>query len=195
MRNPPLILVVDDDENFMEIITTKLKASGFETASAETAEKGIAEAARLLPDLVLMDIQLSSGPPGTEVALTIKENPETQNLKIAFLTNFKDPFPGMSGTRDEITKELGMEDFLDKTSDLDALVERVRGILERGAPAPTEQNTIAETPPPEMPAEIIPEMQSTQVPQENEQTPVPEPVAQNVDVALDPEQNTEGTAS
>ena len=136
MRNPPLILVVDDDENFSEIITTKLKASGFETAVAATAEKGIEEAARLTPDLILMDIQLASGPPGTEVALTIKENPETQNMKIAFLTNFKDPFPGMSGTRDEITKELGMEDFLDKTSDLNTLVEKVRAILDRGAAPP-----------------------------------------------------------
>ncbi len=133
MRNPPLILVVDDDENFSEIITTKLKASGFETAAAATAEKGIAEAARLLPDLILMDIQLASGPPGTEVALTIKENPETEHVKIAFLTNYKDPFPGMSGTPDEITQELGMDDFLDKTSDLNALVEKIRAILGRSA--------------------------------------------------------------
>ncbi len=153
MRTSPLILIVDDDENFCEIITTKLKASGFETAVANTAEAGITEAARLLPDLVLMDIQIGSGPPGTEIALTIKEHPETENLKIAFLTNFKDPFPGMTGTRDEITKELGMEDFLDKTSDLDTLVERVQTILDLGSPEHLESPPLravpgpAETPP------------------------------------------------
>ena len=37
MREKPLILVVDDEANLLEIITTKLAASGFEPVVAYNA--------------------------------------------------------------------------------------------------------------------------------------------------------------
>ncbi|MEK7146781.1 MAG: response regulator [Patescibacteria group bacterium] len=130
MREPPLILIVDDEASFQEIISLKLKSVGFEIALASNEAQAISQAAKLMPDLILMDIHLQ-GPTGTDAALAIKQNPKTKDLKIAFLTNLKEPWPGISGDQKNIAKTLGMEDFLDKTEDLDVLVEKIKGILKR----------------------------------------------------------------
>lgn len=128
MRDRPLILLVDDEANFLEIMSMKLGASGFDVFIAHDAEGAIAEAKKLQPDLILMDIHMP-GETGTDAALALKQAPETTKIKIAFLTSLKDPWPRTSVGRDAITTEIGVDDFIDKTEDLDAIVARVREIL------------------------------------------------------------------
>lgn len=132
MREKPLILLVDDEENFLEIMSAKLDASGFETARAHNETEALEQAERLLPDMILMDIHMP-GATGTDAALAIKQNPKLQGMKIAFLTSLKDPWPAIKGERDKVSQELGMEDFFEKTEDLDTLVDKVRAVLMRGA--------------------------------------------------------------
>ena len=128
MRNPPLILVVDDEESFREIMSIKLKASGFEVATVASGEEALIAAEKILPDLILMDIHMG-GMPGTEAAMALKQNLKTKDLKIAFLSSLNDPWPAMSGEKNDVSKELGMEAFLDKGMDLDELIKKVRNIL------------------------------------------------------------------
>jgi CheY-like chemotaxis protein len=128
MREKPLILIVDDEINLLEIISTKLAASGFEPVVAYNAKEAIDAAVKLHPDLILMDIHMP-GETGTDAALAIKQNPKTQDIRIAFLSNLKDPWPSIMGDKKEVSKEMGLEDFIDKTADLDAIVARVREIL------------------------------------------------------------------
>ncbi len=135
MREKPLILITDDEANFREIISTKLKAAGFDCVLAKNAKEAIAKSAELLPDLILLDIRMPPGQTGIEAALAIQDNPATKDVKIAFLTNQKDPWPGMSGSRKDVSAELGFQDFLDKDQDLNLLEARVREILE-GIPRP-----------------------------------------------------------
>jgi CheY-like chemotaxis protein len=128
MREKPLILMVDDEQDFLDIFSTKLSASGFETAIAHGPQEALAIIPQLRPDLVLMDIQMPGGT-GTDTALTLKQNPATRNIKIAFLSSMKDPWPRTIASREDLAKELGMEDFIDKGSDLDAVTAKVRAIL------------------------------------------------------------------
>ena len=136
MRMRPLLLLVDDDKDFGEIMTTQLKAGGFDVEVARTQEEAIAKAQSVSPDLVLMDIFLSSSVRGTDVAFLLKQDPKTQNLKIAFLSSMKDPWPGIVGEKRDVSRDLGMEDFIDKTEDLNAITEKIRKVLARPAAAP-----------------------------------------------------------
>ncbi|RMD60273.1 response regulator [Candidatus Parcubacteria bacterium] len=130
MRAQPLILIVDDEKNFLEIMSVKLKASGFAVETARDKETAIKKAKELKPDLILMDIHLG-GEDGTEVALTIKQDPDTKDAKVAFLTALKEPWPAISGESEAVAKELGMDEFLEKSEDLDVLVEKIQGILQQ----------------------------------------------------------------
>lgn len=129
-REKPLILVVDDEKDLREIVALKLNASGFETITAADAKEAVAAAKASHPDLVLMDIHMP-GESGTDAALEIKQNSETKDIKVAFLSNLKDPWPRTTPARDDLAKSLGMEDFIDKTEDLDLTVAKVKEILAR----------------------------------------------------------------
>lgn len=125
-----MILVVDDERDLREIMALKLSASGFDTITAADAKEAVAKALESAPDLILMDIHMP-GESGTDAALEIKQNPQTKNIKIAFLSNLKDPWPRTTPARDDLAKSLGMEDFIDKTEDLDVTVNKVKAILSR----------------------------------------------------------------
>ena len=135
MRTKPLILIVDDENNFLEIMTAKLKATGFDTATAKNGKEAMKIASEPLPDLILMDIHMP-GETGTDVALAIKQDSNTKNLKIAFLTNLKEPWPAVAGDREKVAQELGMEDFLEKTEDLNVLVQKIQALLTENAETP-----------------------------------------------------------
>jgi CheY-like chemotaxis protein len=130
MHTPPLILVVDDEKDLLEIASIKLQASGYATVVAYNAREAVDAARKLHPDLILMDIRMP-GESGTDAALEIKQMPETKDIKIVFLSSLKDPWPGTKGARDDVTKAIGMEDFIDKTADLNIMVKKVQEVLAR----------------------------------------------------------------
>jgi CheY-like chemotaxis protein len=130
MRQKPLILVVDDEHDLLEIMSTKLSASGFDAVVAYNATEAVDAAKKLHPDLILMDINMP-GATGTDAALSIKQDSAMKDIKIAFLSAVKDPWPRTWSDRDKLAKELGMEDYIDKTGDLNAIVAKVREILAR----------------------------------------------------------------
>ena len=130
MREKPLILVVDDEQDLREVMSIKLNASGFDAAVAGDAKEAVAAAKTMHPDLILMVIHMPNVS-GTDAALEIKQDPETKDIKIAFLSNLKDPWFQTAVPRNDLAKSLGMEDFIDKTEDLDVTVSKVREILAR----------------------------------------------------------------
>ena len=138
MRAKPLILVVDDEEDFRDIFSTKLKTVGYDVATAKNEEEAIKKSVELLPDLILMDIFMPGGATGTDIALNIKQNPATKDLKVAFLTNLREPWPAISGDHRNVSRELGMEDFLEKTADLEETVRKIKEILARGNQPPVD---------------------------------------------------------
>ena len=58
MREPPLILVVDDVADNVEILQLRLESQGYEVIAAADGEAGLAAIRDKLPDLVLLDIMM-----------------------------------------------------------------------------------------------------------------------------------------
>lgn len=127
-REKPLILVVDDDNDFRDATSEVLTAAGFDVVSAASGAEGVRKSDELMPDLILMDIKMP-GVSGVDAALEIKQNPKTKNLKIVFLSGLSNPWPALIGDRAAIAKELGMEDYIDKTEEPARIVEKVKGFL------------------------------------------------------------------
>ena len=136
MRSQPLILITDDDVGFQEIVGTKLKRSGFLVAEAHDGTEAVEKAANLHPDLILMDINMP-GENGTEAVLDLENNPETKDIKILFLTSQNDPWPAAKGGPKGLAREIGASDFINKSEDLERVVEKVREFLSATKPAAT----------------------------------------------------------
>lgn len=128
MRAQPLILIADDDAGFQEIISAKLKRKGFLVAEAHDGAEAVEKAENLHPDLILMDINMPSET-GTEAVLDLMKNPETKDIKIAFLTSLDKPWPGLKGEEEKVAKELGAQEFISKTEDLDEIGEKIKSML------------------------------------------------------------------
>ena len=128
MHTPPLILIADDSPDFQEILSEKLKASGFSVSIARDGKEAVERATTLHPDLVLMDINMPNEN-GTEAVLDIKRSPEARDIKIVFFTSLDDPWPAVKGKNEALAEELGAAEFIKKSEDLSEIVENIKRIL------------------------------------------------------------------
>lgn len=79
------ILIVDDDREMVELIELFLSNAGFATLSAFSGEEALEKTFQEKPDLILLDIMMPKID-GWEVLRRIKNDPEAQNIPVAFIT-------------------------------------------------------------------------------------------------------------
>jgi DNA-binding response OmpR family regulator len=119
-REVPCVLVVDDDPATRRLVSIWLEERGFSVHEAPDAESGLREAARLSPDIVLLDWRLpdESGP-----SVCRRLNDAVPRPAIAMLTGLDDP-------RDrDAARKAGADDFFVKGIDPDTLAGRLRGLI------------------------------------------------------------------
>ena len=80
-----LILVVEDDEANMELVTRFLKRAGHRVLFATDGAEGVRSAIKHIPDLIVLDLGLP-GLDGWEAAQLIRGNPPTAHIPIIALT-------------------------------------------------------------------------------------------------------------
>ncbi len=81
------ILVVEDTEDNRQILRDVLSDAGFDLIEAGDGEEGVRMAAKFLPDLVLMDIQLPVVD-GYEATRRIKADPALRHIPIIAVTSY-----------------------------------------------------------------------------------------------------------
>ncbi len=122
MRDPALILVVDDSESNRDILEMRLRASGYAVIHAVDGEDALAVAARELPDLILLDVMMPKLD-GFEVCRRLKGNPALPFMPIILVT-------AKSDSKDVVTGlDAGGDEYIAKPIDQAALLARVRSIL------------------------------------------------------------------
>ena len=113
------ILIVEDNANNRNLLLDVLSFHGYEVSAASDGQEGVNLARKMLPDLVLMDIQMP-GMDGMTAGGILKGDPATKGLKIIALTSF--------AMRGDLEKFLaaGFDGYLSKpisTRDLPDLVK------------------------------------------------------------------------
>ena len=81
------VLVVDDDEDFLEELTTVLSGSGYKTVVVSDPLIAADEVYRTRPNVVLVDIKMP-GKSGLEVAYDIKRTPGTTHIPVVAMSAF-----------------------------------------------------------------------------------------------------------
>ncbi len=79
------ILVVDDEPDVLLLLGERLSKAGYDVIKASGGQEAIELAQKESPDLVILDIAMP-GMDGSEVANTLRAQPETQGTPIIFLT-------------------------------------------------------------------------------------------------------------
>ncbi|HUC88598.1 MAG TPA: response regulator [Candidatus Paceibacterota bacterium] len=124
---PKHILIIDDDMVSRRLFGSLLGRAGYEVIYAKDGDEGREVARRLHPDLILLDINMSSGPDGYKTANSIKNEPNSPaaDIPIVFLTNADLPIEMLKWMKD-----FGVTDYIHKGVTNEEFVERVKKILD-----------------------------------------------------------------
>jgi adenylate cyclase len=122
MNNPPRILVVDDNATNRDILTTRLKAHGYEALQAADGEEALAAVKQHRPDLILLDVMMPKLD-GIETCRRLKGDDTLPFLPIILVTARVDSKDIVAGL------EAGADEYLTKPVDQAALIARVRSVL------------------------------------------------------------------
>ena len=116
-----MILVVDDDPDFVEITTTILEENGYQTMSAASGTEALNAMRQAKPDVVLLDIMMSTVLDGLSVSEEMQADPELKDLPIIMVSSITDtehaavfPTDGYVHMDAWITKPVKPEDLLKK---------------------------------------------------------------------------------
>ncbi|MDO8495625.1 MAG: response regulator [bacterium] len=122
------ILLVDDDKDLRDIMATKLKAAGYVVFEAENGEDGLAKAMELMPDLLILDINMPKLN-GMEMFSKLKADTNLGRLKVVFLTSYGEPQAEAAWLDKKFAKEIGAIGYIRKTDDLDKIVKFVSSLM------------------------------------------------------------------
>ena len=122
MREPPLILVVDDVPDNVEVLQMRLESQGYEVATAGDGIEALEKTRALEPDLVLLDIMMPKMD-GIGVVKRLKADPSLPFIPVILVTAKADASDVIAGL------ESGGDDYLTKPVDHAALSARVRAML------------------------------------------------------------------
>ena len=118
------ILVVDDENDFAELVSFNLKSRGHEVLTAASGMDALTHAQRLLPDVIVLDVMMP-GIDGFSICGVLRNQPVTKAIPVIMYTALTGQIARLNGL------EAGADDYLTKPLKMQELVTRVEKLLER----------------------------------------------------------------
>jgi CheY-like chemotaxis protein len=121
-NTPQTVLVVDNLEDVRSLIGVLLARRGYRVAEADGGEQAVAEARRVVPDLILMDLKMPGGMDGVAAAQAIRGDVGLRGVPIVAVTGDNTEYCKLKA------REAGFNDYLVKpfeVGELDEVLERL----------------------------------------------------------------------
>ena len=129
MTKKAKILLIDDDDDFVEATTIVLESKPYEVIVANEGEAGLRRARGEKPDLIILDI-IMPVKDGFTAAEEFKKDPELCKIPIIMLTSYSE-----KGGETSIAASRGLtldtEDYIDKPVKPEELLQRVEKQLRK----------------------------------------------------------------
>ena len=115
------VLVIEDNEDNMELITFILESNGYQTLKAETGQQGFELTLQERPDFIILDIQLPDIL-GTEVLRMIRDSEVGDSIPIISMTSY-----AMAGDREKLLAA-GCDGYIEKPIDPLSVMDQIKKI-------------------------------------------------------------------
>lgn len=115
------ILVVDDEQNILDIVSAYLEKEGFEYRTAQDGRTGLKTAQRFKPDIIVLDIMLPEMD-GMELLTRLRRESNVYVIMLTAKTEETDKIVGLS---------VGADDYLTKPFSPRELMARIKAALRR----------------------------------------------------------------
>lgn len=127
------ILIVDDDLDLTKALQTILESQQYTVVTAVDGKEGMEKIKTDEPDLVILDVMMSTWQDGFEMSRELKKDPKLKDIPILMLTALKDrtgiDFKSTAGD----PTWLPVDGFLDKPVEPQTLLAEVEKLLSRKA--------------------------------------------------------------
>jgi twitching motility two-component system response regulator PilH len=116
------ILLIDDEPDFVDTLSLRLQANGYDVIGALSGEKGIEVARNQRVDVILLDI-IMPDMNGFEVLKKLQEDEKTRQIPVVVLSNAGDTKFIFEAER------LGARDYVLKTADSTEMLDSIERVL------------------------------------------------------------------
>lgn len=117
------ILLVDDEQDILEILSYNLEKEGYLVYTAKNGNEGIAKAKEIIPDLILLDVMMPEKD-GIETCQEMRQIKELQKTLIVFLSARSEEFSQLAGF------DAGANDYIVKLIKPKVLISKVNALLQ-----------------------------------------------------------------
>jgi CheY-like chemotaxis protein len=127
------ILIVDDDQDIRDSLQSILEGQQYTVVTAADRTEGMKRVSAEKPDLVILDLMMSTWQDGFEMARALKKDPQFKNMPLLMLTGVKDKtgidFKSAAGD----PTWCPVDGFLEKPVGPDVLLQEVAKLLSKKA--------------------------------------------------------------
>jgi CheY-like chemotaxis protein len=124
------IMVVDDDPGIRDSLQTIL-SSRYNVITAADREEGMEKIKTEKPDLLILDIMMSSWLDGLDLSKMLKEDPQFKNMPIVMLTGIKEKTTFDFKPRADGPDWCSVDAYLDKPVEPDMLIAQIEKLLSK----------------------------------------------------------------
>ncbi len=117
------ILLIDDEQDILEILSYNLEKEGYEVSTATNGTEGIEKAKEIIPDLILLDVMMPEKD-GIETCQDLRKIKELQKTLIVFLSARSEEFSQLAGF------QAGANDYIVKIIKPKVLISKVNALLQ-----------------------------------------------------------------
>ena len=121
--NQKKILLIDDEQDILEILSYNLEKEGYEVYTASNGNEGIEKAKQIIPDLILLDVMMPEKD-GIETCQDLRKIKELQKTLIVFLSARSEEFSQLAGF------QAGANDYIVKIIKPKILISKVNALLQ-----------------------------------------------------------------
>jgi len=124
------ILIADDDPDIVEAMKTVLEAQGFAVQSAPNGQEALRKLRAEKPDLLILDVMMTTETEGFHVAYEIRGDDKLRGLPVLMLTAIEDK-TGFKFSPENDEDYLPVEEFVTKPIEPEELVQRVKALIDK----------------------------------------------------------------
>jgi CheY-like chemotaxis protein len=121
------ILVVDDDPDFVEIMRTILESNDYQVVTAANGNQALSQVKAQRPDLVILDIMMSTVLDGLDVSEKLSQDPDARYMPVIMVSSIADtPYAHVF----PMEQQPHMDAWLSKPVDPKVLLNKVAELLD-----------------------------------------------------------------
>lgn len=125
------ILMIDDDKDLVNSVRIVLESRNYAVRMAHSGKEGYAKIQDKIPNLIILDVMMTTDTEGFDLAYKLKNNPQYRNIPIIMVTGFpkKMAEEGPEKFQHILGESWPVSQFIEKPIDPEVLLAAVEKIL------------------------------------------------------------------